>query len=115
MEINARMNAMMNETLNISGAILVKIFGRYHSEVDRFRGHAQEVRDIGVRQAVIGRWFSLSLGLASAIGSALVFLVGGHLVLQGAFTIGTIVAFSTYLGRLYGPLTAMTNARVEIP
>ncbi len=114
MEINARMNAMMNETLNISGAILVKIFGRYRSEVDSFREHAEEVRDIGVRQAVIGRWFFLSLSLASAIGSALVFLVGGHLVLQGAFTIGTIVAFSTYLGRLYGPLTAMTNARVDL-
>ncbi|MCK5053975.1 MAG: ABC transporter ATP-binding protein, partial [Anaerolineales bacterium] len=114
MEINARMNAMMNETLNISGAILVKIFGRYRSEVDRFRGHAEQVRDIGVRQAVVGRWFYVSLGLASAIGSALVFLVGGHLVLQGAFTIGTIVAFSTYLGRLYGPLTAMTNARVDL-
>ena len=114
MEINARMNAMMNETLNISGAILVKIFGRYRMEVDRFRAHAEEVRDIGVRQAVIGRWFFLSLGLASAIGSALVFLVGGHLVLRGVFTIGTIVAFSTYLGRLYGPLTAMTNARVDL-
>jgi ATP-binding cassette subfamily B protein len=114
MEINARMNAMMNETLNISGAILVKIFGRYQSEVDRFQDHAREVRDIGVRQAVIGRWFYLSLGLASAIGSALVFLVGGHLVLQGVFTIGTIVAFSAYLGRLYGPLTAMTNARVDL-
>jgi len=114
MEINARMNAMMNETLNISGAILVKIFGRYRSEVDRFRGHAEQVRDIGVRQAVVGRWFYVSLGLASAIGSALVFLVGGHFVLQGAFTIGTIVAFSTYLGRLYGPLTAMTNARVDL-
>ena len=114
MEINARMNAMMNETLNISGAILVKIFGRYRSEVDRFRGHAEKVRDIGVRQAVIGRWFFLSLGLASALGSALVFLVGGHLVLKGAFTIGTIVAFSTYLGQLYGPLTAMTNARVDL-
>ena len=114
MEINARMNAMMNETLNISGAILVKIFGRYHSEVERFRGHVEEVRDIGVRQAVVGRWFFLSLSLASAIGSALVFLVGGHLVLKGAFTIGTIVAFSTYLGQLYGPLTAMTNARVDL-
>ena len=114
MEINARMNAMMNETLNISGAILVKIFGRYRFEVDKFREHAGEVRDIGVRQAVIGRWFFLSLGLAGAIGSALVFLVGGHLVLQGAFTIGTIVAFSTYLGSLYGPLTAMTNARVDL-
>jgi ATP-binding cassette subfamily B protein len=114
MEINARMNSMMNETLNISGAILVKIFGRYRMEVDRFHEHAEEVRDIGVRQAVIGRWFFLSLGLASAVGSALVFLVGGHLVLRGVFTIGTIVAFSTYLGRLYTPLTAMTNARVEL-
>jgi ATP-binding cassette subfamily B protein len=113
MEFNAGMNALMNETLNISGALLVKIFGRYHSEVSRFQEHAASVRDIGIRQAVIGRWFFLALSLVSAVGSALVFWVGGHLVLQGAFTIGTIVAFSAYLTDLYGPLMAMTNARVE--
>jgi ATP-binding cassette subfamily B protein len=113
MDLNARMNALMNETLNISGALLVKIFGRHQSEVARFRKRAAGVRDIGVRQAVIGRWFFLALSLVSAVGTALVFWVGGQYVLRGVFTIGTIVAFSAYLTALYGPLMAMTNARVE--
>jgi ATP-binding cassette subfamily B protein len=110
---NARMNASMNETLNISGALLVKLFGRYRTEVERFSDHASAVRDIGVRQAVIGRWFFLAVSLVSAVGTALVFWVGGNLVLGGAFSIGTIVAFSTYLANLYGPLMALTNARVD--
>jgi ATP-binding cassette subfamily B protein len=113
MDLNARMNALMNETLNISGALLVKIFGRHRSEVQRFGERAQGVRDIGVRQAVIGRWFFLALSLVSAVGTALVFWVGGQYVLRGVFTIGTIIAFSAYLTDLYGPLMAMTNARVE--
>ena len=113
MDLNARMNALMNETLNISGALLVKIFGRYGLEVQRFRERASQVRDVGVRQAIVGRWFFLALGLVSAIGSALVFWLGGHLVLDGAFTIGTLVAFTGYLANLYGPLMALTNARVD--
>jgi ATP-binding cassette subfamily B protein len=113
MDLNARMNALMNETLNISGALLVKIFGRHRFEVERFRERAQGVRDIGVRQAVIGRWFFLALSLVSAVGTALIFWMGGQYVLRGVFTIGTIVAFSAYLTDLYGPLMAMTNARVE--
>lgn len=113
MELNARMNALMNETLNVSGALLVKLFGRRKYEVDRFRDRASGVRDIGVRQAVVGRWFFLSLSLVSAIGTALVFWLGGYLTVAGVFTIGTIVAFTAYLRDLYGPLTAMTNARVE--
>lgn len=113
MDLNARMNSLMNETLNISGALLVKIFGRYHDEVARFDERAADVRDIGVRQAVIGRWFMLGLSLVSAIGTALIFWLGGHLVLRGAFTIGTIVAFTAYIAQLYGPLMALTNVRVE--
>jgi ATP-binding cassette subfamily B protein len=113
MDLNARMNALMNETLNISGALLVKIFGRYRKEVERFTKRASSVRDVGVRQAFVGRWFFLSLSLVSAIGSALVFLFGGHLVLGGSFTVGTLVAFTGYLANLYGPLMALTNARVE--
>ncbi len=113
MDRNALMNALMNETLNISGALLVKIFGRRASEIERFRKRATAVHDIGIRQAVVGRWFFLSLSLVSAIGSALVFWAGGHLVLRGTFTVGTIVAFSVYLSELYGPLMAMTNARVD--
>jgi len=113
MEYNAEMNAQMNETLNVSGALLVKIFGREPDEARNFAQRAAQVRDIGVRRALVGRWFFMGLRLTSAVGTALIFWVGGHLVLRGAFTIGTIVAFSTYLTQLYGPLTALTNARVE--
>ncbi|HZK66132.1 MAG TPA: ABC transporter ATP-binding protein [Chloroflexota bacterium] len=113
MNRNAQMNALMNETLNVSGALLVKIFGRGRDEDQRFRERAAGVRDIGIRQAVIGRWFFLGLGLASSIGTAMVFWLGGVLVLRGEFTVGTIVAFGTYLTQLYGPLAALTNARVE--
>jgi ATP-binding cassette subfamily B protein len=81
--------------------------------VQRFRERASQVRDVGVRQAIIGRWFFLALGLVSAVGSALVFWLGGHLVLGGSFTIGTLVAFTGYLANLYGPLMALTNARVD--
>jgi ATP-binding cassette subfamily B protein len=113
MDMNARMNAQMNETLNISGALLAKVFGRQRMEVERFRERSSAVRDIGVQQAVVGRWFFLGLSLVSALGTALVFWVGGHLVLRGAFSVGTIVAFSAYLANLYGPLMALTNARVD--
>jgi ATP-binding cassette subfamily B protein len=113
MELNAEMNASMNETLNVSGALLVKLFGRETYEVLKFAKDAAEVRDIGIRSAVISQWFFLALGVVSAIGSALVFWVGGHLVLAGSFSIGTIVAFSTYLTQLYGPLMSLTNAPVE--
>src|SRR3990172_4019764 len=113
MEFNALMNAMMNETLNISGALLVKLFGKHDAEVSRFAEKAASVRDVGIRQAVIGRWFFLGLSLVSAIGTALVFWLGGRLVLQGAFTVGTIVAFGAYLANRYGPLMALTNARID--
>jgi len=113
MNMNARMNAMMNETLNVSGALLVKIFGRGDDENARFRDKAAGVRDVGIRQAVIGRWFFMGLSLASSIGTALVFWWGGMLVLRGEFTVGNIVAFGAYLTQLYGPLMALTNARVE--
>ncbi len=88
MDNNAEMNAMIAETLNISGALLVKLFGRRDLEVDRFAQRAARVRDIGVRRAVMGSQFWALLGGATVIGTALVYWVGGHLVLGGAFTIG---------------------------
>ncbi|MBE9525147.1 MAG: ABC transporter ATP-binding protein [Chloroflexi bacterium] len=114
MELNAEMNATMNETLNISGALLVKLFGKEGHEYKRFSKDGALVRDIGIQRAVVGHWFFMILGVVSAVGSAVVFWAGGHLVLQGAFTIGTIVAFGTYLTQLYGPLMALSNAQVEI-
>ncbi|MEM7028389.1 MAG: ABC transporter ATP-binding protein [Chloroflexota bacterium] len=113
MEYNAEMNGMMNETLNVSGALLVKLFGRQATEVEKFHDRSGKVRDIGVRSAIVGRWFFMGLSLVSAVGTAVVFWLGGYLVLNGVFTIGTIVAFGAYLTQLYGPLMAMTNARVE--
>ncbi|MCI0399449.1 MAG: ABC transporter ATP-binding protein/permease, partial [Chloroflexi bacterium] len=113
MELNAEMNASMNETLNVSGALLVKLFGREKHEIGRFAQHAAGVRDNGVQSAVVSQWFFLSLSIVSAIGTALVFWVGGHLVLADRFTVGTIVAFGAYLTQLYGPLMSLTNAPVE--
>ena len=114
LSLNAEMNAMMNETLNVSGALLVKIFGRANDESARFSDRASKVRDIGIRQALIGRWFFLGLGLAGAIGAALIAWVGGYLVISGTgFTVGTMVAFASYLGQLYGPIGSLSNARVE--
>ena len=113
MEHNAEMNATMNETLNVSGALLVKLFGREQREYDRFSDDSVEVRNIGIRSAVVGHWFFMLLGVVSAVGSAVVFWVGGHLVLRGEFTLGTIVAFGTYLSQLYGPLMSLTNAQVQ--
>src|SRR5512136_1931221 len=81
MDANAQMNAMMNETLNISGALLVKLFGRAPLEVERFRDRAKEVRDVGINRAVMGAQFFVIIGLLSAIGTALVYGLGGYLVI----------------------------------
>jgi ATP-binding cassette subfamily B protein len=113
MEANARMNAMMNETLNIGGALLVKLFGRTKLEVNRFDERAREVRDIGIRRAVMGASFFVIIGLLSAVGTAFVYGFGGYMVIRGTFTIGTIVAFGAYLNSLYGALQGLSNAPVE--
>ena len=112
MDNNAQMNAMMNETLNIGGALLVKLFGRMSTEVDRFRGRASRVRQIGVRQAVLGTQFFVIIGLLSAVGTALVYGMGGFLAIRGIFTVGTIVAFGAYLTSLYSALQGLANAPV---
>jgi ATP-binding cassette subfamily B protein len=113
MEFNADMSSIISETLGINGALLVKTFGRQRQEVERFREANRQVRDIGVRRALVGRWFFMGLGIAGAIGTALIYWVGGHRVLSGAISVGTIVAFAAYLGRLYGPISALSNVQVQ--
>jgi ATP-binding cassette subfamily B protein len=113
MEANAQMNATMNETLNIGGALLVKLFGRTLTEVKRFEKRAILVRDLGIRRALLGAVFFIIIGLVSAVGTALVYGIGGYLVMQQAFTIGTIVAFGSYMSVLYGALQGLTNAPVD--
>ena len=113
MDLNAQMNAHMNETLNIGGALLVKLFGRSNDEGERFRQRAAGVRDMGIQRAVIGSSFFVMIGLVSAVGTALVYGYGGWLVIEDKFTIGTIVAFGSYLGTLYGALQGLAGAPVE--
>lgn len=113
MEANAQMNAMMNETLNIGGVLLVKLFGRRDLEIDRFSKRASQVASLGVQRSVTGSIFMAIIGLISAVGSALVYGLGGYFVIQDMFTIGTIVAFGAYLGNLYGALQGLSNAPVE--
>ena len=113
MEYNARMNAQMQETLSVSGALLVKLFGRTTAEDAEFADRATKVRDLGVRQATIGRWFFMALGVMSALGTAIVFWVGGVMVINDVLSVGSVVAMSFYLANLYGPLSGLSNARVE--
>jgi ATP-binding cassette subfamily B protein len=113
MDNNATMNALLGETLNISGALLVKLFGRKGLEVERFTERAARVRDTGIRRAFVGSQFFNLMGLVGVIGTALVYWVGGHLVLSDVFTIGTIVAFSAYLGQLYGPMQWLFTVPVD--
>jgi ATP-binding cassette subfamily B protein len=113
MDLNAQMNAHMNETLNIGGALLVKLFGRSSEEENRFRQRAARVRDIGIQRAVVGTSLFATLGLIGAVGTALVYGLGGYFVITGGFTVGTIVAFGSYLGTLYGALQSLAGAPVE--
>jgi ATP-binding cassette subfamily B protein len=113
MDANAQMNAMMGETLNISGILLVKLFGRSPVEIDRFDKRASTVRDLGRKRAVWGVMFFALIGIFSALGTAIVYGVGGYLVILDVFTVGTIVAFGSYLRTLYSALQDLANAPVD--
>lgn len=113
MNYNADMSTLINETLSINGALLVKTFGRQRQESEQFKEVNGNVRDIGVRRALVGRWFFLGLGISGAIGTALIYWAGGYLVMVDVLTVGTIVAFVAYLARLYGPISSLTNVQVD--
>lgn len=114
MERDATMNNQMTERFHVGGALLVKLFGNYDTEGQRFAGKAADVRDMGVKTAMYGRLLYMSFTVAAAIGTALVYWLGGRMVIQGTLEIGTIVAFSLYLSRLFGPITGLSNIPVEI-
>ena len=113
MEYNADMSSMISETLTINGALLVKTFGRQQFEKKRFKEVNEKVRDTGIRRALIGRWFFVGLGIAATIGTGLVYGVGGYLAILETISLGTIVAFVSYLVRLYMPISALSNIQVE--
>jgi ATP-binding cassette subfamily B protein len=112
--LNASMNATMTERFNVAGALLVKLFGRPDVEAESFRARAERVRDIGVTSAMYGRAFFVSLTLVASLAQALVYGLGGWFAIRGELSAGTVVTLALLLSRLYGPLTALSNARVDI-
>jgi ATP-binding cassette, subfamily B, bacterial len=114
MDLNSQMNTQMTERFNVSGAQLVKLYGRADEELDRFASKAAAVRDIGVKGAMYGRSFYAGLELAEAVGAAAIYVVGANLAITGSVSTGTLVAIAGLMMRVYGPLTELTNARIDI-
>jgi ATP-binding cassette subfamily B protein len=114
MEFNAQMNTQMTERFNVSGAMLVKLFGRHDREVKTFAKRAAGVRDTGIKAAMYGRVFLVALGLVGALGAAAVYGFGGQLAISRTISAGTLVLLATLVSRIYQPLTGLTNARVDL-
>jgi ATP-binding cassette, subfamily B, bacterial len=112
--LNAEMTTMMTERFNVAGALLVKIFGRLDSERSSFDQRAGRVRDIGITQAMLARIFFAAMMLTAALATALVYGWGGFLAERGRLSIGTVVALASYLTRLYGPLTQLSNVQLDV-
>ncbi|MCB0251814.1 MAG: ABC transporter ATP-binding protein, partial [Anaerolineae bacterium] len=114
MQMNSDMSTQMTERFNVGGALLTKLFGRPDQEDAEFSGRAARVRDIGVSIAMANRYFFTALTLVAALATALVYGLGGNLVITGALTLGTLLALTGLLAQLYGPLTALSNVRVDV-
>ncbi len=114
MQLNASMNNTIAERFNVGGALVVKLFGRHRQESDTFSDRAGRVRDIGVQTAMYSRVLFVALGLVAAIGTAIVYFVGGNLAISGTIGVGTIAAFTVYVSQIYQPLTQLANARVDV-
>jgi ATP-binding cassette subfamily B protein len=112
--LNASMNATTTERFNVSGALLVTLFGRPEVEAESFSDRAGRVRDIGVTTAMYGRVFIVALGLVAALAQALTYGLGGTLAINGSLEPGAVVSLALLLTRLYGPLTALSNVRVDV-
>jgi ATP-binding cassette subfamily B protein len=114
MQLDAELGSTMTERFNVAGAILVKLFGRPDDEARVFAARAARVRDIGVVQAMYGGTLFIALSLLASVATAVVYGLGGGLVIHGAFQLGTLVALTALLGRLYGPITALSNVQVDV-
>ena len=110
----AELTTHIQETLSVSGFLLTRLFGAQAHERGRFQEKAAAVRDLQTQQSMAGRWFLMWLLMFGSIGPALIYLAGGHAVIAGRITLGTMIAFVTYLGRLYMPASALVNAHVDV-
>ncbi|MGI9131833.1 MAG: ABC transporter ATP-binding protein [Candidatus Nanopelagicaceae bacterium] len=113
-ELNAEMSSNMTERFNVSGALLVLLYGDSRTESTNFRGKARRVADMGIKIAMLNRIFFIAMTSVAAIATAFAYGIGGHLAINKEITIGTLLAITALLARLYGPLTALSNIRVDV-
>ena len=113
-ELNAEMSSTMTERFNVSGALLVALYGDRIAESSNFRGKARSVADMGIKIAMLNRIFFIAMTSVAAIATSFAFGIGGHLAINEKITIGTLLAITALLARLYGPLTALSNIRVDV-
>ena len=113
-ELNAEMASTMTERFNVSGALLVKLYGNAKEEVALFRLRARKVADIGISMAMLNTFFFIALVSVAAVATSIAYGVGGHLAIAGTMTVGGLIAITTLLARLYGPLTALSSVRVDV-
>ena len=111
---NAEMSSTMTERFNVSGAMLVALYGEPDRERAYFRSRARKVADIGIKMAMLNRLFFIALTSVAAIATAFAYGIGGHLAINGGVTVGTLLAITALLARLYGPLTALSNVRIDV-
>lgn len=111
---NAEMSSTMTERFNVSGAMLVALYGEPDREREYFRSRARKVADIGIKMAMLNRLFFIALTSVAAIATAFAYGIGGHLAISGGVTVGTLLAITALLARLYGPLTALSNVRIDV-
>jgi len=111
---NAEMSSTMTERFNVSGAMLVALYGEPNREREYFRSRARKVADIGIKTAMLNRLFFIALTSVAAIATAFAYGIGGHLAISGGVTVGTLLAITALLARLYGPLTALSNVRLDV-
>jgi ATP-binding cassette subfamily B protein len=112
--LNAQMSSTMTERFNVSGAMLVSLYGQAENENESFRTRARKVADIGISMAMLNRIFFIALTSVAAIATAFAYGIGGHLAINGTVTVGTLLAITALLARLYGPLTALSNVRIDV-
>ena len=112
--VNAEMSSTMTERFNVSGAMLVALYGRQSDEKSYFRSRARKVADIGIEIALLNRIFFIALTSVAAVATAIAYGIGGHLAINGTVTVGTLLAITALLARLYGPLTALSNVRIDV-
>lgn len=113
-ELNAEMGSTMTERFNVSGALLVKLYGEPDKEALNFRSKARKVADIGINMAMLNTFFFIALISVASIATAFAYGVGGHFAIAGTMTVGSLIAITTLLARLYGPLTALGTVRVDV-